>query len=129
MRRIGSELMLSASGTLHDAQWHEADLTHGTPLGQADLVTSAYVLNELAPNDRATAVQRLWDAAGQMLLIVEPGTPAAWQMMMDIRAQLTGLGALQAAPCPGSLLCPIAADDWCCFTARIQRSRLHRLLK
>ena len=39
------------------------------------------------------------------------------------------MGAHLAAPCPGGMACPIVGDDWCCFTVRVQRSRLHRLLK
>ena len=44
-----------------------------------DLVTLAYVLNELAPDVRPPLLRRLWQATADTLVIVEPGTPAGWQ--------------------------------------------------
>lgn len=38
-------------------------------------------------------------------------------------------GAYLAAPCAHTGPCRLAGDDWCHFSARIARSRLHRLLK
>ena len=34
-----------------------------------------------------------------------------------------------ALPCPHGNLCPMAEEDWCHFTVRVTRSRLHRLCK
>ena len=64
-----------------------------------------------------------------MLLIVEPGTTAGWQRILDARAQLIADGAHILAPCPHALACPIAQPDWCHFSARVARSRVHRLAK
>ena len=33
------------------------------------------------------------------------------------------------APCPHEAPCPLAAPDWCHFSRRVARSRLHRLAK
>jgi ribosomal protein RSM22 (predicted rRNA methylase) len=38
-------------------------------------------------------------------------------------------GAVIAAPCPHDGPCPFAPPDWCRFTCRVARSKLHRLLK
>ena len=35
-------------------------------------------------------------------------------------------GANILAPCPHARPCPLAAPDWCHFSARVARSRLHR---
>lgn len=94
-----------------------------------DLVTLAYVLNELAPEVRSPLVQRLWRATADTLVIVEPGTPAGWQRIIAARAQLIEAGAHVLAPCPHGRACPLAAPDWCHFSARVARSRLHRLAK
>ena len=67
--------------------------------------------------------------ARHVLLIVEPGTTAGWRRILDARAQLIAEGAHILAPCPHALTCPIAEPDWCHFSARVARSRIHRLAK
>ena len=39
------------------------------------MVLISYVLGELAEKDRLRALEICWNAAGTLLLIVEPGTP------------------------------------------------------
>lgn len=95
----------------------------------ADLVTLAYVLDELPASAIAPLVDALWERTSGMLLIVEPGTPAGWQRIVAARKQLIELGALAVAPCPHNAPCPLAAPDWCHFAQRLPRSRLHRLTK
>ena len=34
-----------------------------------------------------------------------------------------------AAPCPTNGECTLPEDDWCHFTARVQRSKIHKQLK
>jgi ribosomal protein RSM22 (predicted rRNA methylase) len=64
-----------------------------------------------------------------MLLIVEPGTPAGFQNLMEARKILLSAGAHIAAPCPHEGECHMAEGDWCHFACRVQRSQLHRRLK
>jgi ribosomal protein RSM22 (predicted rRNA methylase) len=42
---------------------------------------------------------------------------------------LIASGANILAPCPHAHACPITAPDWCHFSARVARSRIHRLAK
>lgn len=95
----------------------------------ADLVTLCYVLGELNPAIAARLVNQLWALAEQMLVIVEPGTPAGWQRILAARQQLIKAGATIIAPCPHEAHCPLAEPDWCHFSRRVARSRLHRLTK
>lgn len=125
MTDIGSEL-LKAAGV--NAAWIRRDLSEGIT-ERADLVTCAYCLNEMAPPRRSAAVEQLARAADKLLVIIEPGTPAGFAELREIRGQLVGMGMKIAAPCPGIADCPLAEDDWCHFTARIQRSKLHKRLK
>lgn len=112
------------------AVWRAADLTGPLPdLPPSDLVTLSYVLDELAPETRERLVERLWAATRDTLVIVEPGTPAGWTRILAARARLIAAGAALLAPCPHALACPLAAPDWCHFSRRVARSRLHRQAK
>jgi ribosomal protein RSM22 (predicted rRNA methylase) len=90
-----------------------------------DLVTIAYVLDELDPDRRAPLIDRLWSLTGDTLLIVEPGTSAGWRRILDARRQLLDAGAHLVAPCPHTADCPLVAPDWCHFSRRVARSRVH----
>lgn len=126
MRAMGHRL---AADVFPNADWKAADALRDNAGGDADLVTLAYVLDELAPPDRKPLLDRLWRQARTALVIVEPGTPAGWQRILDARDQLIGAGAHILAPCPHAHACPILAPDWCHFSARVARSRIHRLAK
>lgn len=121
--------LLQAGGI--SAQWICGDITANSSFTaqKADLVLSSYCLNELTPAARESAVKSLWEAANQALLIVEPGTPAGFAQLKSARKQLIALGANIAAPCPNINECPISQDDWCHFTVRVARTRLHKQLK
>ena len=121
---------LAAGGIAARTAWLAGDATLSlSDAGPADLVTLAYVLDELAPAAIVKLVDRLWAATGDMLLVVEPGTPAGWRRILDVRAQLIATGAQLIAPCAHHAPCPLAAPDWCHFSRRVTRSRLHRLTK
>jgi ribosomal protein RSM22 (predicted rRNA methylase) len=128
IRQVGQKLAEAAEPVR--LQWIAADLATGLPaLVPADLVTLAYVLDELPPSAIGPLVDRLWALTKDMLLVVEPGTPAGWRRILAVRERLTAAGAHLAAPCPHSAACPLAAPDWCHFSRRVARSRLHRLAK
>ncbi|PZN52560.1 MAG: methyltransferase type 11 [Proteobacteria bacterium] len=110
--------------------WVKGDATRGLPTSKpADLVTMAYVLDELAPSEVAPLIDRIWAVAADAVLIVEPGTPAGWRRILAARMQLIKYGAQVVAPCPHDLPCRLEGSDWCHFSRRVARSRLHRLTK
>ncbi len=111
-----------------NARWIERDITRGIP-ERADLVICSYCLNELPERSRKEVTAYLADSAEKLLLIVEPGTPGSFGLMKQTRRQLIELGLKIQAPCPTDGECPLPGDDWCHFTARIARSRLHKRLK
>ncbi len=129
MRKTGQALMHSGSPVLQNAVWLHHDLCTDSLNERAELVIIAYVLNEMAQDKRAAAIQKLWNASEMMLLIVEPGTPAGYHNLKEARKLLLTMGAHIAAPCPHERECPMAEGDWCHFTCRIQRTQLHRRLK
>ncbi len=110
------------------AVWKRGDITAGLD-EKAELVMCSYCLNELSAGARRSAAERLWNSTERLLLIVEPGTPEGFANILAARERLVELGAHIAAPCPQEGVCPMAKGDWCHFTARVARSRLHKRLK
>ena len=128
LRACGEEL--AAKAELPTMIWRIANVgSDAIDDAPRDLVTLAYVLNELAPNVRQSALERLWRATADTLVIVEPGTPAGWQRILAARRQLIESGAHVVAPCPHAHECPLQPPDWCHFARRVARSRLHRQAK
>jgi ribosomal protein RSM22 (predicted rRNA methylase) len=128
IRAVGQKLA-TASG-LPQITWADADIRRSAlNASGADVVTLAYVLDELDPADRKRLVADLWSYTRDLLVIVEPGTTTGWRRILDARDQLIGAGAHIIAPCPHAHACPITAPDWCHFSARVARSRIHRLAK
>jgi ribosomal protein RSM22 (predicted rRNA methylase) len=95
----------------------------------ADLVIASYMINELADAPRAALADLMWARTRDTLLVVEPGTPAGTQRVLDLRRRLIAQGAHVAAPCPHDAECPLAPPGWCHFTQRLPRSRAHKHLK
>jgi ribosomal protein RSM22 (predicted rRNA methylase) len=128
-RKIGEHLA-SEGGLTVNTTWLAGDATiEPGALPAADLVSVAYVLDEIAPVSRPKLISRLWAVATDTLIVIEPGTPAGWQRIVEVRGQLIEAGAHVLAPCPHDAPCPLAAPDWCHFSRRVARSRLHRLTK
>ena len=131
MIRIGKELR---SGDSASVTWIRADALAAAERYAADgtvfdLVTASYMTNELKDPVRNKLLDSLWRITGKVLLLIEPGTMTGYAILREARDAVRGMGASVAAPCPAIGDCPLAADDWCHFTVRVARSRLHKLLK
>ncbi len=126
-----------AAGSTHPAlraaTWMPAQIETAVLTG-ADLVTISYVLGELTAAVQIDLVRRAAATAGTVV-IVEPGTPAGYERVIDARTALIESGLTVIAPCPHQGTCPIilgrdlSGRDWCHFAARVSRSSLHRRLK
>lgn len=125
MLALGRELCECAGIS---AVWEQRDISQGIP-HSADLVICSYCLNELSEDNRSAVISELTRAAKKLLVIVEPGTPFSFEEMKQTRQLLLDKDLKIAAPCPCEKNCPLPEDDWCHFTARAQRSKLHKLLK
>lgn len=106
-----------------------ADLERLPDLQAHDVVSLCYVLNELPPAARPRLLDEAWRLARRALILVEPGTPQGFALLLEARRQLLEAGARLAAPCPHEGACPMQGQDWCHFAVRVERSRLHRQLK
>jgi ribosomal protein RSM22 (predicted rRNA methylase) len=97
--------------------------------GPADLVIASYLIGEVGEVERRALAERLWDKTRDTLVVVEPGTPAGYERIIELRTQLIAAGAHVAAPCPHDAACPLAAPDWCHFSQRLPRLRAHIQVK
>lgn len=128
IRRWGE--LLASGVAFRRLHWRASDLSAAAqPQAQHDLVMLSYVLDELAPSAIGPLIDRLWQATADTIVVVEPGTPAGWSRILSVRERLIAAGAHLVAPCPHALACPLAAPDWCHFSRRVARSRMHRRIK
>lgn len=122
-----------ASGheALAGARFVEADLARlpADVEGPFDLALVGYALTELPDSALLPAIEAIWARVGGALALIEPGTPRDHARLMAVRERLADLGAAILLPCPHARPCPLQAPDWCHFSARLPRSRDHKLLK
>jgi len=130
MRDVGQYLMQESEiEVLKQAKWQNFDAARDELKDNADLVVVSYMLNELREEDRSTVLKKLWEATNQILLIVEPGTPKAFASLLKMRDFLLESGGNVIAPCPHGNACCLPEGDWCHFSCRIARSKLHKQIK
>jgi ribosomal protein RSM22 (predicted rRNA methylase) len=110
---------------LEKAKWISSTLPADLP--PADAAILSYSLGELERPSQM--IDCWWKAAVPILIIIEPGTPRGFSTIKKARDQIISLGGFLVAPCPHALRCPLKENDWCHFSVRIARSRLHRYLK
>ncbi len=96
---------------------------------KADLVIVSYALAEVAEQQAGAIARHLWTNAAVALVIIEPGTPGGFARIRRARDALIAAGANIAAPCPHAGACPMSGSDWCHFSVRLPRSRLHMQAK
>lgn len=95
-----------------------------------DLVTASYALSELGEENLIPVLKKLWEATGQFLCIVEPGTPYGFQTILQARSFLIEEKAHIVAPCTHENACPWAnSREWCHFSHRLERSSLQKRFK
>ena len=93
-----------------------------------DMVIESFVLNELNIKDTYKALDNIVSLMGKYLVLIESGTPVSYSRMMDIRSYLLDKGLKLILPCPHSDTCGLI-DDYCNFTCRVPRSKLHKAIK
>lgn len=122
--QLGRQLRAAESGSVEFTRWQA-----GSPAPAADLVTVSYVLSELDPSAQDRLMRAAIGAAKRAVAIIEPGTPRGHQRILSARQALLDAGWDVVAPCPHQAECPVRQPDWCHFSARVERSSVHRQLK
>lgn len=122
--QLGRALRSGQPGAVDFVPWRAGDA-----VPRADLVTVSYVLSELDAGGQRSLVESALGAAGCAVAILEPGTPSGHRRILAARDVLFSAGWRVIAPCPHQASCPVLAPDWCHFSARVERSSIHRQLK
>lgn len=110
-------------------RFHTQDVTQAPGWEEHDVVIIAHVLNELTPLQRQHVIASAWQAARQMLIIIEPGSPTFTSIISDARSQLIAAGGWVAAPCTHHHTCPSIAThptEWCHFGQKVARPDFQR---
>lgn len=126
---------------IRSATWVESNLRHreldpkiGPEIGpktgndKYDVVLAAFMLNEMPDSRIAPLIDSLWSRCNDTLVIVEPGTPAAFPALRQARETLVASGAHIIAPCSHNESCPLE-NDWCHFVTRFGRPQFLKSLK
>jgi ribosomal protein RSM22 (predicted rRNA methylase) len=130
MASLGERLASRAPNpAVRGGEWHRTDLSGTLPEGSYDAVILSYAFGELPEEKRLPLLGRLWEHTAGVLLVLEPGTPDGFARILQARSFLLAAGASVIAPCPGDIPCPMQDGNWCHFSARVARSRIHRLTK
>jgi len=128
---VGKKLaQASEHAAVRNCTWQKIDIRHQPVQNNRifDLIVIGHVLNELSAGDQQRLVSYAWEHCAGVLLIVEPGTSAAFPAIKNAREQLLKSGARTLAPCPHDQPCPLI-DDWCHFPQRLQRPPFQRRAK
>lgn len=125
-KRLAQKALSSAWKT---ALWRHAGLESPFEIPKVDMAVLSYALGELPEKVAYKLFDRLWEEKIPMVCVIEPGTPKGFERIRAVRAYAIEKGAAIVAPCPHEMTCPMLPNDWCHFSARIERTRLHRQLK
>jgi ribosomal protein RSM22 (predicted rRNA methylase) len=124
---IGKKLtILCDSPAMRNAQWQQASLQEPFATDAVDMAVLSYVFSETSD---LKIIDHLLESAVSLVIVIEPGTPKGFERIRLIRQHVVDRGAHLIAPCPHAKGCPMTGTDWCHFSARVERTRLHRLLK
>jgi len=119
----------SFQAAMREGRWSNADISLIDEYPPHDAVFLSYVVGEIPRASLERIIGKAWSAAKIAIAIIEPGTPAGFSRILAARQELIRLGAAIAAPCPHDSTCPMSGTDWCHFSARVERTSLHRRAK
>ena len=127
MKNLAIRLM-QTDNDLKSIKFISEDITNNNVIeDKYDLVLSSYCLNEII--EKQIVIDKLWNCTNKVLLLIEPGTPEGYKTLISVRDYLIFKGGNVIAPCMNNDKCKIDKDDWCSFSVRVERSKLHKMLK
>ena len=128
MLELGKSFMVQ-NPKLKDISWQYMDIVKDDLDVKADLVVTSYMLNEIKAEERESVINKLINSSNHMILIIEPGTPEGFQNIKEVQKIAIENGLHMIAPCTFQGVCPLPDDDWCHSIVRMERTKVHKLLK
>lgn len=110
-------------------EWNNQDITNLELKEKSDIVVASYMLNEIRDSEKIETLTKLWESTNKILFIIEPGTPESYKNIIKYREYLKEKGGYIIAPCPHQNKCELPEDDWCHFTCRVERTKIHKNIK
>ncbi len=128
MRKIGKKIFDNYYNISEKSNWNKFDICKDEIAKKYDLVVVSYMLNEISNDKKDIVVEKLWRICNKMLLIVEPGTMQGYNNIINAKKKLIEKGGKIVAPCISNE-CKLPKNDWCNFSCRVQRTKIHKELK
>ena len=123
--QLGQKLLTSSE--IANISWMSKDMTLLQEFPKADLCIFSYSLNEITNIEKM--LEQLIQTRFSVFVFIEPGTPVGYQNILRARAFFLNKKYHVLAPCPHQKPCPIKTPDWCHFSVRLERTKLHKMLK
>lgn len=93
------------------------------------VVFASYFVNEIKEKKQIKHVlQKMFDLSDRYVIIVEPGTPDGYSNIVAAKEIANEIGWYPLLPCARKE-CDLKKGDWCHFSVRLPRTKLHTLLK
>lgn len=128
MRTVGQAL-IKYNSEMKKVQWISDDITNSNVVTGADLIVASYIINELKQEERKNVIKKLLDLESKIILIIEPGTPEGFKNIKEIQKIALENGRFIIAPCTTQQICKLSESDWCHSTVRVERNKMHKILK
>ena len=128
MLELGKAFM-SQNPKLKDILWDYMDIVEDNLDVKADLVVTSYMLNEIKPENRKSVIDKLIKSSNHIVLMIEPGTPEGLKNIKEVQKIGIDNGLHIIAPCTFQGICPLPDDDWCHSIVRMERTKVHKVLK
>ena len=128
MLELGKAFM-SQNPKLKDILWDYMDIVEDNLDVKADLVVTSYMLNEIKPENRKSVIDKLIKSSNHIVLMIEPGTPEGFKNIKEVQKIAIENGLHIIAPCTFQGICPLPDDDWCHSIVRMERTKVHKVLK
>ena len=128
MLELGKSFM-SQNPKLKDVSWDYMDIVEDKLDTKADLVVTSYMLNEIKPENRKSVIDKLIKSSNHIVLMIEPGTPEGFKNIKEVQKIAIENGLHIIAPCTFQGICPLPDDDWCHSIVRMERTKVHKVLK
>lgn len=93
---------------------------------QYQAVFASYFINEI--ENKNAALKKIFSLAEQYIFLIEPGTPKSFKNIIEAKKLADQLGWYPLLPC-ASANCNLSSNDWCHFSIRVPRTKLHTNLK